>query len=336
MRVVFRTEGDHILGMGDVSKALALAEEFIQRSHETLFIVSDGIVLDGKDTIAAVKECGYAFHAVDSVSAEKQFLRDFRPDAIVVHKLSNSSEYIDTLKEECGFVATIDDAGEGAQRADLRINVIFHGPGATTDPQYIALRGEFQDIHQQQKIIRCEVRELLITQGGSDTYGFTPMIVQALEKMTCRPHCTVILGPSFQHDSQLDEAVQASTFDLEVARNVHNMAELMWNADLAITAGGVTMFELACVGTPALVVCGERFEAETACRMETAGSVKYLGFGGDIDYTGLADVVDVLAADVDQRTKMSTQGKELIDGRGRQRLVSLIEERVARPNGSRR
>lgn len=323
MRIVFRTEGNHVQGMGDLVGSLALAAECAAQRDEILFVLSGG-----DEAIAAIKERGYGLQVADSLEAEQGILRSFRPDIVLVNQLNNDPAYIESLKGVAGFVVTVDDAGEGAKKADLNINALYPIPGAITAPEYIALRREFQMKHEAARPIKAVVEELLITQGGSDTYGFTPRIIQALEKMAARPHCTVVLGPAFRHDRELEEALKASTLDLAIIRNVRNMAEVMWNADLAITAGGLTMFELACVGTPSLVVCGERFEVPTATRLERSGTVVNLGFGGELDYDLVPKAVDRLATDQENRSRMSVRGKELVDGRGCERIVRLIRERV--------
>jgi spore coat polysaccharide biosynthesis predicted glycosyltransferase SpsG len=106
------------------------------------------------------------------------------------------------------------------------------------------------------------------------------------------------------------------------------MCQLAWEADLAITAGGLTMFELACVGTPSIVVCGEPFEVEPGIRLDKAGAVVSLGFGGGVDYAKLPDLVDDLSNGVEVRRRMSARGKESVDGRGCERTVGLIRERL--------
>lgn len=303
--------------------SLALAEECAKHSDETLFVISGG-----DEAIAAITERGYQFHAAATFESEQQILRSFRPDVILVNKLNNDPAYIRALKEFAELVVTVDDTGEGAKHAGLRVNPLYHIPDAVTDPQCIALRSEFQEIHRRTRATKNEVQELLVTQGGSDTYGFTPRIIRALEKMVGRPHCTVVIGPAFRHQAELQEAMQGSELDLTVVRDACNMGELMWNADLAITAGGLSMFELACVGTPSLVICAEPFEVETAARLEKAGGVVNLGFGGTLDYTRLPALVDALAEDAEVRGTMSHCGKQLVDGKGCERIVRLIRERV--------
>ncbi len=323
MRIVFRTEGNHRQGLGDLWGCIALAKECLRRSDETAFMISE-------DTQAQeiLEKEGLRFHGFHSLSEEQEFLRSFCPDVVVVNKLNNFPEYIRALKSLAGLVVTMEDTAEGAQLADLRINILYHTPRAVTEISYMALRREFQKLHCREKPSRRQVQKLLITQGGSDTYGFTPKVVRALEGMAHRPHVWVVTGPAFRHQSQLKEALAASTLDLTHIHDATNLARLMHEADLAISAGGITLFELACVGTPAIAICGEPFEVETALRLEGMGTVVNLGFGGNLNDAKIHQTVDRLAADFQARQRMSLRGKSLVDGRGAERIMGLIRDQL--------
>jgi len=323
MRILIRTEGNHQKGMGDVWSSIALADECVRYFDDISFMVSDEA-----ETVYIIKARGYEFFTVNSLLREQEVITFFQPDLVLVTMLNNPPSYIKFLKEFPCFVVTVDDAGEGAKSADLNINVLYPIPGAVTGLKFLALRNEFQKAHKKVNTIREDIQELLVTQGGSDTYGFTPQIIRALEGVGWRPHCTVVVGPAFQHEVDLDKAVQSSTLDLTIRRNPPHMHQLMEKADLAITAGGLTMFELACVGTPSLVICGEPFEVETAQRLENAGVVVNLGFGGNLDFARVPIALYVLAGNSDKRRHMSLRGKQLIDGRGSERVVGMIRERV--------
>ncbi len=331
MRILFRTEGHHRQGMGDVWGCLALAACCSTEADAVCFVVSAGT-----EAAAFVSARGYAVQEVASLQGEQAALRAFHPDVVVVNKLANPPGYIRWLTSLVGLVVTMDDAGDEAQAADLRINGLYHTANAMTDVAYIPLRSEFVTRHAEQKVIRMHPEELLITQGGSDTYGFTPRIIQALTSMTSRLHCTVVLGPAFRHERELEQALDASVLNVSVVRCAERMDALMSHADLAVTAGGLTLCELACTGTPSLVVCAEAFELETARRLEGAGTSRVLGFGGELDYRLVPEAVDRLCADVEARARMSRCGKALIDGRGGERIIRLIQDQLLVAEGRRR
>lgn len=328
MRIVFRTEGNHRQGMGDVWGSLAIAEMCAASGAQVGFMCSGGEAVD------AVRQAGYACDVVSSAQEEQTAVAQRKPDVIVVNQLQTSPECIRAFKAHARLVVTIDDAGPGAAVADLRINVLYDAPDAITDLRYVMLRRDVAAFHARAKPVPQEIHELLVTQGGADTHGFTPRIVDAIGQLRI-PHCTVVVGPAFRHDRELEQVLRQTSAALSMVRNTRDMARLMWNADLAITAGGLTLFELACIGTPSLTICGERFELETARRLEQAGITRCLGFGGDLGVAHIREAVEWLAQDAPRRHAMSQTGKRLIDGQGAGRIVQLIQHTLVEIAGTR-
>jgi spore coat polysaccharide biosynthesis predicted glycosyltransferase SpsG len=328
MRVAFRTEGNHRQGMGDVVGSLALATAFARRGDDVLLIVSGG------EAMQAIRAHGYPLAIVESPGQELDPLCAFEPHVVIVNKLQNDPAYLRSVRLFGSFVVTIDDAGPAAREADIAINPLYHAPGALTDPGFVMLREEFRTAHAHGKAVREGVKTLLVLQGGSDTYGFTPSIVRGIAAARSRAQCTVVIGRGFRHDAELASAVADVDLAVDVVRNPPHISQLMAAADVAITAGGLSMFELCCVGTPSIVVCGELFEEETATRLEQAGAVRHLGFGGHLSGADLARAFDALAADPSRRRAMSDRGRELVDGRGCERIVELVVARCAAATGS--
>jgi spore coat polysaccharide biosynthesis predicted glycosyltransferase SpsG len=309
--------------MGDVMGSLALADAFSRRGDEALFLVSGG------EAVGAIERKLYPLRIVGSVEQEFAALESYRPDAVIVNKLRSAPEYIAALKKHARLTVTIDDAGPAAVVADLAVNPLYDAPGAVTGSEFVSLREEFVAVHASPKEIRASATRVLVMQGGSDTRGFLPRIVRAVAASVARPHVTVVVGPAFRHQRELTDAVKAAGLNIEVLHSPPDIVSVMAQADLAMTAGGLTMFELCAVGTPSIVVCAERFEEETASRMARRGAVVHLGFGDDLDYVRVTSAVDALVEDVAARRRMSDTGKALVDGRGGDRVAQLVVSRIA-------
>ena len=104
------------------------------------------------------------------------------------------------------------------------------------------------------------------------------------------------------------------------------MQDVMKNHDLAVTAAGITIFELACIGVPSIIVCSERFEIKTAEIMEKNHFGINLGFGKDVSIKKISDEINDLILNYDLRVKMNLNGKKLVDGKGSKRVVSVLED----------
>lgn len=319
MRIAFRTRGNHKQGMGDVMSSLALADAFRDHGHEILFVVDDD-----PEAVDCVSQCNYSVKPVQTQEKEFSYLESFKPDVIIVNQLNNPKIFLNELKKCTDLLVTVDDAGPGASIADIRFNPEYYSPDSYCGPEFVPLRKEFQDMNKKEKNINKEVKTILVTLGGSDTYGFTPKVVCALSCISDEIDITVITGSAFRHIAQLNEAIESARRPFLIRRDVGNMAELMFSSDFAVCGGGITLFELACVGTPAVIVCCEPFEEETATRMQEDGFGINLGFGEGLDEESIFKAIDTLIKDYYLRLEMSRKGKELVDGKGAKRMAEII------------
>jgi len=311
--------------MGDVMGSLAIADAYRDSNPRgTITFVVD----NDKEAIDAVLAKAYKVEVVENLDQEIAHVREINPDVIVVNMFKNNIERLEYFKQNTRLLVTIDDPSGAARWADIRINPLYYNDDAITDPAYVALRKEFILANKISKIIKEKVETILVTQGGADTYGFIPKIIGALCGIEKDCQINVVIGPAFKHRKELKEAIDKSERSFNIIHNVANMCELMQQSDLTITAGGNTMFELACVGVPGIVLCGEEFEEETADRMEKYGIVENLGFGGRASPEKIYERVRLLMKYKNRRSEMSRRGQELVDGRGAERIVKLIKEHL--------
>ena len=317
MKALFRTEGNNRQGLGDVYGCLAIAAALGQHGYD-----SDFVFCLPENCADIVVERGYRAHQADGDAL--QLMAALAPDVIIVNMLDSAHGYIEGLRALGATVVTIDDTASGAQAADLRINPLYHTKNAVCDTKFVMLRDVFAELHAQPRSVSPEVDKLLIMQGGADTYGFLPKLIDALGMMSARPDCTVVVGAAFRHEIELEQAVYRSPLEIRVCRNVPDIERLMQTADLAISAAGLSVFELACLGTPTVTVCAEPFEIETAERLAANDAIVNLGFGGDLDMTVVPETIDTLAANYGRRLALSTNAHTLVDGRGSERIAQAI------------
>lgn len=309
--------------MGDVMGSLAIADAYRDQNPGDAIIF---IVDNDKEAIAAVLDAAFEVQMVESLDQEITRVKEISPEVIVVNMYKNDVKRLKLLKENTRLLVAIDDPGDAARWADIRVNPLYYVDDALTDPAYVALRKEFIQANKIGKVIKDKVETILVTQGGADTYGFLPKIIGALDGIEKDSRIDVVIGSAFKHHEQLEEAINKSERSFNIIYNATNMCELMQQSDLAVTAGGNTMFELACVGVPAIVLCAEEFEVETAGRMEKYGVVENLGFGGIVSPDRIYERIRFLMPDKSRRTGMSRRGQKLVDGRGAERVVKLMAQ----------
>jgi spore coat polysaccharide biosynthesis predicted glycosyltransferase SpsG len=211
-------------------------------------------------------------------------------------------------------LVTFDDRGAGAAAADLNI-VAFPATDGENLPGHRVLSGP-QALVLDSAICRLRRRRtplgsLVVSMGGSDTYGVTVEVARALKKR-CR-QATVILGPGFAHDEALAVHIGEG---ITVKRNVPSLAEEFSAHDFAITAGGVTPCEANAAGLPCAIIATEAWEARVGQVLDQLGGSLFVGHRQNIDFGFLDRALPVAA--------MSQAGLQSVPCDGAQRVAREI------------
>ena len=105
------------------------------------------------------------------------------------------------------------------------------------------------------------------------------------------------------------------------------MAALIWWADIAVIAGGgSSLYELARMGTPGVVMSKVEHQVINARRFARLGTVIDLGYGRECSDEVIRSAVERLLLDCELRHEMSENGRRLVDGYGRKRVLEIIED----------
>lgn len=322
--ILLKTKGGYAEGMGDIVSSVSLAREFVQQGYIVSFVINNN-----KNVIEVISMNGFEYHIAETESNIERILRAQPVDITILNQLNTPEDEARLFRKTSKFLVTIDDTGASAQLADVRINVLYPIANSINDLEFIPLASQFKEKHLLSKKIKSKIKKVLIMQGGSDTYGFTLKIIRALYNFSPSIELDVVIGRSFSHDDELSDALKHAPRTFNIIRDKYDLSDLMLDADMAISAGGNTCFELACLGVPIVIICGERFEVQTAERLQRLGFGMNLSFGGDVSEIDIYKAVISLADDYNGRVMMSKRGKELVDGAGTERIVKYLINRFS-------
>ncbi len=103
----------------------------------------------------------------------------------------------------------------------------------------------------------------------------------------------------------------------------------MWDAidgcQIGLCAGGISLYELAASGVPALVISHHRAQERTAKEFESRGAAISLGTKRRVTIDLIRRGVETLRCAVETRRKMGRAGRQLVDGHGIDRVCKIIE-----------
>lgn len=226
-----------------------------------------------------------------------------------------SSEYQKILKKSNFGFLFIDDYGHARDYcADIVLNQnAYAEPSlyARRDPattlllgsRFALLRQEFAQWKTWKRVIAQTASKVLVTLGGGDHQDAELKILNSLKRSKIK-------------------------MEIRTAKNAKGMAEILSWADIAVTAAGSTCWEAAFLGLPSLVIPLAENQLKVAQWLDQNGVAQNLGGHADITEAGILSAFESLALDQKKRETMSRRGRDLIDGKGAERVCLRIKSRL--------
>jgi spore coat polysaccharide biosynthesis predicted glycosyltransferase SpsG len=186
---------------------------------------------------------------------------------------------------------------------------------------YVPLREQFSGVNYG---VRDRVRDVLITTGGGDEHNIAGAILDRIYREDMVYH--VLVGRFSPHFESWQKRAGAEK-NIRIHFDVKDMAELMCQCDLAVSAGGSTLYELAAVGVPFISFSyAENQEAlvEYMGRHEVAGCAGawHKDARGTLDRLG--KLFAELCEESDLRRRYFERERGLIDGQGAGRVAKVL------------
>lgn len=188
-----------------------------------------------------------------------------------------------------------------------RANVLAGVDYVMIDPRYATLQPDVNG-------------PIVVSLGGSDPHDLTLRVVEALNGVARK--VKVIIGPAFE--GVVDWSDDSVTFIM----SPDNLLEHLKGAALLIGSLGMTAYEAAAAGVPALLIGWSDDHVATATDLEDRGVCLNLGRWDEVLYGAVGVITGELLADKKQWQVMSTAGKALVDGRGVERVADRIMELI--------
>jgi spore coat polysaccharide biosynthesis predicted glycosyltransferase SpsG len=262
--------------------------------------------------------------------------------AFVTDSYSIESDYWNIVRELGALLIAIDDLADRSLPVDMIVNGLAHASKLSYQasphtrfllgPAYILLRQEFG--HQPSRVIRERLERVLVTVGGSDPSGLTGRITEWLCKELADVTVDTVIGPFFDTAQSVERCATQWPGRVHIHRDPQDIRALMLGADLAISGGGQTTYELAACGTPVIALCLADNQRESLEAMAREGTLLVAG------EASVSDVGQTLRRSLEAalsrhcRMEMSARGRALVDGRGAERLSRAIVEAHAAQKGN--
>lgn len=318
-KILFVVTGNNIVGLGHVYNSLLIANDIL--NHDIHFLV------DKDSSLAAEVLSQYNYKV--AIQKNEKITKDielFQPDVIINDCLDTQESYIKSIKKICSKVINFEDLGSGAIISDLVFNAIYpenieydhHFYGA----KYFLLRDEF--ILSELKKITKDVKKVLLTFGGVDPLNNTLRVLQAINDYCLNENIEikVITGIGYNKFDTLE-----SYTNVTILRDVKNISDHMLDADIIFTSAGRTIYEVASLGVPCIVLAQNSRELTHYFASSDNGFIN-MGLGSDQNGDEILDTFKNLAIDFEQRKKASELMKKTDFMNGRKTVSNLIKNEI--------
>jgi len=340
-RILFLADAGPEVGGGHVMRCLTLARALTERGAECAFVESRAAAPILRrfgwpaQTLLAMADA----RDLDAlIASAEDFAERLQVDAIVVDHYGVDLRQEERLRTGGRRFAVIDDLADRHHACDLLVDpgygrrrehygALIAGECATmVGPSNALVRPEFAAARQRAMGRRAKhgpVRRALIALGLTDVGGVTGRVVKALSDQLGDVRLDIVLGSDAPSLPALREAALTDR-RLHLWVDTAEMASLMADADIAIGAGGSSVWERATVGLPSATVILAENQREMIDLMAGAG------FTFAIDATQpefeerLRECWGVLVGDQTLRWSLAERTAELCDGQGAERVAERI------------
>lgn len=305
--IIIRTDGNSKIATGHLLRCLSIADACHAHSMQVVFVVSgkesEALLLSFlSDTPFDARNICRLTHA-DAKTPSKELdelfplsgrlTRDagcsLADTVFLLDSYDVTNDYLEKLRSKLK-VAYLDDLRLFDYPADLVINydiippnelsvyrAAYQNAGQTLlGGLYTPLRKQFLGRHA---LLRKEAQNVLITTGGSDPEHFCLRLAGLLTQypdLTGSLQFHIVIG-RLNTDADVLLKLASEYSYLKMHENVTDMASLMCSCDLAVSAGGTTLYELCALGIPSISFTMTDNQLTNAKAFDSVQAIPYAG-----------------------------------------------------------
>ena len=348
--ILIRTDGNEKIATGHLMRCLSIARACADQGKLVCFLVSD----TQSESILRERFASPSEFEIQCLHSDYQDMDKELPDLeriiqtdhasskrilpkedswILVDSYYVTATYLETLKQ-WGQVAYLDDLAAFPYPVDCIINYDVQenekpdcynmAARCLLGAAYTPLRAQFQNVSYT---VQKKVEHILISTGGTDPFHAAERILECLVKNRASSilyHIvTSRLNPCYNKLIELCSKYP----NIHIHENVQDMAGLMVQCDLAVSAGGTTLYELCAVGVPTIsfAMADNQLSA-----VQTFSSSNIIPYAGDIrvDMDGVLDSIcsflDEKENPYSKRLDSSNKMRSFVDGYGAVRIAEAL------------
>nr|WP_255783399.1 UDP-2,4-diacetamido-2,4,6-trideoxy-beta-L-altropyranose hydrolase [Oceanobacillus alkalisoli] len=336
-KLVIRADASNAIGTGHIMRCLSIGQTWKDYGGDVYYIVNElPLSLENRLIKENINVLKIPTTTLGSISDAEETIRKFKEvngEVLIIDGYNFLGSYQEKIMNSGIKSIVIDDhhysdfyctnvilnKGLNAKNIKYKINTEAK---LLLGPDYTTLRREFLKYNRIRNIPE-KAKEILITFGGSDPKDITSRALKSLVEITEDINLTIVVGSAYKYQDKLNEYASKLNGNYQVLSNVDNMASLMERSDLAITAGGTTLYELAFMGLPSITIKTVANQKSAKYFADLYNATVYLGDEEKLTTNDFLSGMNIIS-DKSLREKISRNCFNLVDGKGNNKVIKQI------------
>jgi spore coat polysaccharide biosynthesis protein SpsF len=326
---LIRCDGGGQFGYGHVKRMVALARSLRDRQGIGAVFALNGT----EDAAHPIRRAGFQVSMLDDEQGLREIIDANKPDILLLDgRTGPSRAELGKLKRDIAVTAVIDDGHERRLAADYAYYPPVPGAealdwnGSHTLPrlgwEWAILGLNSNILPPNRETSRGSRPTVLVAMGGSDPHGLTLRIAKALSVLDSVFRIRFVVGTGTKDAQKVARGLVALKKNYETVEGADDLSIEYASADLALCAFGVTAYELAASGIPALYLSLNEDHLASASAFADAGMGLSLGLAGKVSDAEIARNVQWLLNKPHVRRGMRDVALSLVDGLGASRVAA--------------
>lgn len=259
----------------------------------------------------------------DAVETKSIIEKDGYTDWLIVDNYALDRHWEEQMRSIAKKIMVIDDLADRPHDCDLILDQNLYEdinnrynklvPASCKKllgPKYALLRKEFIEARKNLRERDGKVKNILIFFGGVDPTNETLKALEAIQMLN-RPDIAieVVVGAANPNKDKIRD-ICSTLPNAHYHCQVDSMANLMAKADLAIGAGGSTMWERCYLGLPSIIVAIADNQVEIAKTVAAEGAIRNLGLSNVVNVGSLLKAVSDI---IENPTVLKDMGSIALD-----------------------
>jgi spore coat polysaccharide biosynthesis protein SpsF len=331
---LIRCDGGGKFGYGHVKRMVALARTLRDREGIGAIFALNG----SEDAAAPIRRAGFEAVLLHGASDLETLIDANSPDILLLDgRTGPSRAELEKLKRGVPVIAVIDDGHDRRLAADYAYYPPVPGAkalawtGSNTLPRIgwdYALLGLNPNAGTPSRAPASRPT-VLVAMGGSDPHGLTLRCAKALAPLDSGYRIRFVIGTGMKDAHVVAQGLVALKSNYETVEGADDLSIEYASADVALCAFGVTAYELAAFGIPAIYLGLTDDHAVSASAFADAGMGVLLGAMDKISDAEIARSVQELLNKPAARRDMRQAGLSLMDGQGAARIAADLSSALA-------